>query len=519
MLFLLACAVPAVDPVDPPEHEWPGPDDPPDDTAPPDDTGTLVDGHWDVIVVGTGPAGTAAALTAREAGARVLLLERADDPGLGLVLGGHAFAAGTSWQAVSGVSDTPEAAQAEWQSITGVSGDTPGVREFLDASADTLTWLQGYGMWVNFVQGERDAGIVPRIHGMGWGETATGNARELLTYFDGELRTGVEVTAPLLEDGAVVGVRWTDLATGLDGASASGAVVLATGGFVRDLDEVARVIPALAGRRVVFEASPHSDGGGLPFLRAVGAGSLSPENIGVYVHSIGDPWFPGSESLLALGSEEGILVDAAGDRFANEDLQRSFDLFDLLPEGEVYAVLSGTLADALVFSRPYYNWSTPPDAELPTLDEVLAAGSEDVVVADTLEDAAVYAGIDPARLVSTVETFNLGFETGLPDPYGRNLVRAEPLVGEPWVLLRLSPGLGKNFGGVATDIEGHVLDTGGVPIPGLYAAGEVAGMLLGGGGGDGFSGSVNACYWGGRVAGGSAAAFALPRSDVSGGGD
>ncbi|MDP2313567.1 MAG: FAD-binding protein [Pseudomonadota bacterium] len=515
MLLLLACVGTEADPVDPPAREWALGDEPVDtggpDTGGTQDTGVtsdvVADGQWDVIVVGTGPAGAAAALTAREAGASVLLLEREDDPGLGLVTGGRAFAVGTPFQASAGVEDSVEAAVAEWPEITGVSGELPGVREFLAASADTLLWLTTFGLVVPHVAGERDAGLVPRVHALDWSETPTGNGTELLAHFDGELRTGVEVTAPLLEAGAVVGVRWTDLATGLEGASRAGAVVLATGGFLRDPDEVARVAPALAGRRIVYETNPTSDGGGLPFLRAVGAGSLGAENIGVYVHSIEDPWLPEGESLLGLGIEDGILVDATGARFANEDLQRSLDLYDVLPDGEIYAVLSDALADGLLFNRPYYNWSDPPEAEAVTLDEV-AALAEDVFIADALEDAAVYAGVDAGGLVATVDAWNVNFEAGIPDPFGRDLAGAVPLTGDRWVLLRLSPGLAKNFGGVATDVEGHVLDAAGVPVPGLYAAGEVAGMLLGGGGGDGFSGSVNACFWGGRVAGAAAAGFA-----------
>jgi uncharacterized protein len=65
----------------------------------------------------------------------------------------------------------------------------------------------------------------------------------------------------------------------------------------------------------------------------------------------------------------------------------------------------------------------------------------------------------------------------------------------------LRPSLAKNFGGALTDIDAHVLDTDGVPIPGLYAAGELVGMVSGGGAGTGFPGSVGGCYDGGRRAG------------------
>lgn len=478
-----------------------------------DDTGDTasvtieVDRQYDVIVVGSGPAGTAAAITARDAGADVLLIEREDEAGLGLILGGRAFAAGSPWQAIQGVSDSPEAAAAEWESITGVSGDTPGVVDFLENSAATLQWLVGYGMRVASVAAERDSGLAPRVHDLDWEATDIGTGQALLAAFDGELRTGVEVTGPILEDGAVIGVTWTDLATGLSGASGAGAVVIATGGFVRALDEVHTVAPALAGRRLAFEANPSSDGGGLPFLRAVGAGSLSPENIGLYFHAVADPWFPDGEALVAIGVENGILVGADGARFVDEDLQRSFDIFDALPNGDVFELVDEDRASGLVFMRPYYNWSNPPEEEFLTFDEVVAL-ADDIFVGGSPEEVAALAGIDADGLASTVAEWNLTVEAGGEDVFGRDLATATVLEGESWVALRLTPGLAKNFGGVATDEIARVLDTDGTPIAGLYAAGEVAGMVLGGGGGDGFSGSVTACYWGGRVAGREASAFA-----------
>ena len=468
------------------------------------DDGVEPDEQVDVIVVGSGPAGTAAALTARAAGASVLLFERSEEPGSGLLYGGLAFAVGSAAQQEAGVEDSVALAMADWPTITGVSGELPGVADFIANSADNIVWLEGYGAQVPGLTNDLDSGSVSRIHNLDWTESTVGDGRALLAAFDGELRTGVEVTGPLIEGGEVVGVTWKDLASGETGASGARAVVVATGGFLRDLAEVQRVQPALSERELVFETNLSSNGGGLPFLSAVGAGSLSPEQIGVYVHAIADFGAAEGEALVAIGAEHGILVDESGERFANEELQRSLDLFNLLPPTEIFAVLPESMAGELRFMRPYYNWSNPPEPEILEWTEV-GTQSEDAFVGASLAELGALAGIDAQGLASTVEAFNTALVSGTADPFGRDLSDAALLEGDSWVALRIRPGLAKNFGGVATDEAAHVLDPTGRPIPGLYAAGEVAGMVLGGGGGSGFSGSVNACYWGGRVAGREAA--------------
>ncbi|MBM4389592.1 MAG: FAD-binding protein [Deltaproteobacteria bacterium] len=483
-----------------------GPEDETDsgDTA---DTGDALvfDTTVDVIVVGSGPAGAAATVTAMDAGATVIVFEREEEAGMGMRLAGMAYGVDTRWQAAEGVTDSVEAAIAEWPEITGANA-SEGVEAFITNSGANLEWLEAKGAEIIGPIEDLDVGSVARLHQMGWDEDPWPTFTE---GYEPELRLGVEVTEPVMADGVVVGVRWRDTVTGEEGATGAGAVVIATGGFLRNRDRVDAAVPALADRDLLYETNPSSNGGGLPFLDLAGAGSLRMEDIGMYVHAIQDPAEAEGEALVAFMPDGMVLVDSTGNRFIDEEWIRSFDLFDQLPSGDVFGITSGPNAGYLAFMRPAYNWVVLDEPEFVTLTEVQDLGSTDVFMGADPEELAALAGFDPGAFVATLDAFNTAVYTGTADAFGRELEPGDALDGAPFVALRLTPGLAKAFGGVATDASGHVLTPMGEAIPGLYAAGEVTGMVLGGGGGDGFSGSGNACYWSGRVAGGNAAASAL----------
>jgi succinate dehydrogenase/fumarate reductase flavoprotein subunit len=132
---------------------------------------------------------------------------------------------------------------------------------------------------------------------------------------------------------------------------------------------------------------------------------------------------------------------------------------------------------------------------------------------DSIEELAGELGIDVATLGGTIDVWNSVAEGTAVDPWRTGDTTDLPVLSEPpFYAVPVSVSLAKNFGGVSVDLSGRVLDTAGQPIPGVYAAGELAGMCGGSIVGDyGFTGSLSCVVLGGRVAGEAAALEALAR--------
>lgn len=457
----------------------------------------------DVIVVGTGPAGTAAALTAIESGASVALLDRDDSAGTGILSGRRCFGAGTRYQADAGITDSAEQALAEWDSFAGAGGSTEGVVDFVQHSAETLDWLVDQGMVIESVGVDLDGGSVARMHTFAE-EMAPPT---LVRNFGGMFLLEANVLAPVIRQGRVAGVIWQD-AAGNQHTLRSHAVIMATGGFARDTELVADLLPELEGREALVEANLESDGGGISFLDLVGAGWTERSQLGVYVHGVADPLIGGSESLIGSGFSASLLVSEDGHRFGNEREYYTFDFFRGSPSTAIWSIFTANQADQITFNRPSYNVSATASGETMTVSDLITGGGE-AYTASTMTELASLTGIDAEALLGTVADWNAAVAAGAVDEFGRNGADGPDFGGDTWYAVRIHPAVGKAFGGVSTSATGQVLTPEGGVVPGLYAAGEVAGMVLGSGPRGMFSGSVCACYYGGRVAGRTAAHAAI----------
>jgi 3-oxosteroid 1-dehydrogenase len=184
-----------------------------------------------------------------------------------------------------------------------------------------------------------------------------------------------------------------------------------------------------------------------------------------------------------------IIVDSAGHRFMNESTSYVDAGHAMYERNKKVPAIPAVLIFDSRFRRRY-----PLATLLPGLTPRSALREGWLKKATTLEDLARQTGVDPAGLASSVERFNRLARNGRDDDFHRGDTAYDRLYGDPSV--RPSPNLGPidappyyataiypgdlgTKGGLLTDAHARVLRDDGIPIPGLYAAGNTTASVMG----------------------------------------
>lgn len=448
------------------------------------------DAETDVLVVGFGCAGAAAAYEAAAAGADVLVLERAGGPGGSSALsGGELYlGGGTPVQRACGFEDSADDMFAYLDAALGPHTDQEKLRLYCEGSTAHFQWFVDRGLTFEPTLWDAPTWMPTTKDGLMWlGENAwpyneiarpaPRGHRCATDAFGGWLvmeklvaaaqDAGAAVQADTLatalivdDNGRVVGV--TARRHGRDLAfRARKGVVLTTGGFADNEEMLADHAPHLIGHDKVSDGL--DDGSGIRMAAALGAATRR-----MAVTEL---------ALTALPAmvTRGMLVNAHGQRFINED------------------VYPGLFSVAAVLTQPAPYWVIIDEEGYESIPEAERWGVVPRFVTETLAELEAELGMPQGALESTVGTYNTHAAKGL-DPYFHKDPRwLRPLKG-PFAAVDPRAGFhrggrpgagagtgaaGFTLGGLHTTVDGEVLDVSGDPVPGLYAAGRAASGIHG----------------------------------------
>lgn len=474
---------------------------------------------YDVIVVGAGGSGLAAAYSAAQHGAEVLVLERQPQPGgtTGIAVGSFT-AAQTSLQRRAGVTDevawhAEDAGKFAAAEIE--ARNNSALREyFLSEAATTLAWLQELGL--TFVGPHPEPpNRLPRMHNVVPGAKAYIAALQMaLLRHGGKLLCDAPVTELIVEENRVRGVKAT-VAGHSQTFLARRGVILAAGDYASDPATIAAHKGDQFGQ--VEGINPFACGDGQRLAASAGGELL---NMDVtygpelrFVSSSRKPfqqWLPTRGPLArllgtvaprlprwvmksmikrllvtwqhpenALFDDGAILVNQQGERFVNETLWPQREIAVAAQPGKVaYILLDGRLAER--YSAWPHFISTAPDIAYAYVRDYQKLRPDVTTLGSTLSEVASARGIDASQLSTTIAEFNAAVSAQMPDRFGR-AAAAHPLEPGKWVLLGpVKAYFTTTEGGAAINQQLQVLDAAGLPIQGLYAVGQngLGGMIL-----------------------------------------
>ena len=451
---------------------------------------------FDVIVVGSGLAGLAAAKEARDAGRSAVILEKLDRYGGNSVLAGGGLA---SWDSSLhlgrklGVGEDSAELMAADALRSGKGGNVPELVETLSRNAPAaIDWMMAAGVRFRQVLFHMGGQTIPRSYQCeGNGKNMMDDVRAWVLASGAELRLGHRVTDLLTDAGRIVGVRCTaGDAEKLLGARCG--VILASGGFAADV--ALRLEYSEIGEAYNCSNHPDATGEMIRCARELGASLVNMQHIQLFPCS--NP-VTGSVDRWALAAYAGagagaIYVDGTGRRFVCELEGR-----DVVSDAQIGQCGKPTWA--------IFNDHVVETVDLSPADAARGIRLRRMVRADSFAGLAGMLGMDPDVLLRTIDEHNAFLRGEREDPFGKprsELMR--PLVdGEPVYAINQWPSVHFTMGGILTDTGARVLRSDGSVIPGLYAAGEVCGGLHGANRLAGYA--LTECVVFGRLAGQNAA--------------
>ena len=426
------------------------------------------DETYNVVVIGAGGAGLTAAVSAKEAGAKkVVVLEKM------MFAGGNTIRAGGGFNAAikadyekAGIKDSPKLHAEQTLAAGDGRGDPVLVNQLTEKAPESVQWLKDHGVKFQDHIYQIYGGLYKRARNP-LGPRGGAYIKALLEVCKKEdipIMFNTRVVEIIREgnlSGTVLGVKVEQKGKTMY-IRATNAVVAAAGGFAASDRLTGISDPRM--EKLGTTNHPGATGDVLTDLVDIGAGTRGLDYIQCIPGGVPGEKYPPN---LFTHVDRFLFINLNGQRFIKEDARRDVLRDAMLDQPKAIA---WTLVDADGFEQQ-------KNSKGPENEAALKAGT--LYYADTIEDLAKKTGLPAKELKEAVDTYNKAVDTK-KDPFGRaETVLVNKIIKAPFYAGRVTMKRHHTMGGVIINKDAQVIDRHGNVIPGLYAAGEVTGGIHG----------------------------------------
>jgi fumarate reductase flavoprotein subunit len=430
----------------------------------------------DIVVIGAGGAGLAAAVSAAEHGAKnIIVLEKTNKPGGNSLKIGCFFAVNSPLQKRMGIHVSEETAFHDKIAHCNWRVNARLIRDTIRISGDVVQWLEDKGVIFKRIMKTPFGADTPMVsHDVSVKGQFGATGKAIMDALSADCRKyGIKILVNTRARNITTDGKTFLIAAESENGEAeisAKAVVLSTGGFGGNRDMVEKYFPGYGD--LIIGSVPQVTGDGL--VMAEGLGAITDDRICLLLLG------PFSSVSMGMVTPHIVYVNKEGERYYDESAQfNNYNPDDVANtvirqrDKISFALFDAKIKELMVQGSPGDMMKVEKDQLEKDFQKAVEEGR--AMASDSWEKIAEFIGAKPEVLKATIERYNSFCDYGYDSDFFKVTQYLFELRTPPYYAIKCQPSINTTFGGIKINYRTEVLNKQDIPIAGLYAVGDNAG--------------------------------------------